>query len=226
MGFYYSPEAIKEVERVGNSLKIKFKKGIFSGSTSEIFVPIKETSADFLMDLVASGLLEAKELTKEDKERIKRKIIKEKADFYLLKNVKAFKKIFKPEDFDKIKFTKLIEVPFENRVSEEKAAILELAEYLNKKEEIKEMAFNDLKKDIKELKKFISGKEDFYTYSALLSAFVILDYYPEFRDRIQQDEEAKRILNSVAKVFIKKSKTLLKDLVKHFRLKEYLVEIL
>jgi hypothetical protein len=243
MDVFVTLDEIKKFEKVGNFLKIKLKpKSIYnlnisdaSGTThyaetsilmpyeKEITIPLEDGT--FLFGLVNSNLLDAKELTEKDKEKIKKDILKGHINIFAFNDyAQTFKKIFKPEDFKDIKFNDLVAKYNDNLSWEEDIdCMLDIANHLNKKEEFKEKARSYL---IKELKWLFSEDNTQIDISLYVISNIFI-YYPELKEEIVNNEKIMKKIRSLAKVLKKKNdKTLFKELVKNFRLKEYLVELI
>ena len=237
-------DEVEKVEKKGDLLKIKLKEPIrlnLSGIDSIILEKEFTIKPDgrHLFDLVVFNLLNAEELTKEEKERIKEKILKNEINFlYPDENVKAFKKIFKPEDFNNEELGDLIYI-----IKDELETIrqtfsvgdlwwkgfkgaLEIADYLDIKEEFEEDAYDVLKgKLMNELKSSVLFSYYSSAKNVLDSISYILKYYPEFKEKIMKDKE--KTIKFIAERLKKKNEMeCLKKLVLTFRLKEYLVEVL
>jgi hypothetical protein len=236
-------DEIEKVEKNGDLLKIRLKEPIrldLSGIDSIVLEKEFTIRPDgrHLFALVSFDLLNAGLLTEKEKKQIKEKILKGGIDvLHPNENVKAFKKIFKPGDFDnelgdiiyiikdELETTRQI-FPGGDLWHKKLKGALEIADYLNIKEEFEEDVYDTLKEElIEELKG--SVWYGYYSSTEKVLDFIsdILKHYPEFKERIMKDKG--KTIKSIAERLKRRNKIeYLKKLVSMFRLKEYLVEVL
>jgi hypothetical protein len=217
---------IEKVWVVGDSLKVKLKNSP-KYKKSEVIIPIKITPSETLIWLIGNNLLDARETTEKIKQKIKKDLIEGKTTFgYTDREIEAFKRLFTPDDFGNEEFKKLSfyisgDLMYVGWITN---GALEIVNYLNKKEIFKEQIKKEIIKKLDDITSAIS----FYPIDAFTDCIsIIYEYYPELRDELSENKKIMKKVELIAEIARKNKWTgLLKKLIKEFRLKRYLVEVL
>jgi hypothetical protein len=234
-----SKEYIEKIEKEGNLLKINLRDWVildpseipddveYDWEANEVVVPMtiaKEYPGLLFLAVVFNPSIT---ITKRDKEVIKKEIIYGGIPIFPEKERKTFKKLFKREDFNNDEIESLIASFFIDSKWFIKE-MLDIVKHLNIKKEFEEKAYYIFKDKIEFLKILNCKEEDLNAIENTLEDIqAILDEYPEFKDRIKLNEEDEKKIDSFAR-FLKESGEInaFKRLVRIFRLKKYLVDVI
>jgi hypothetical protein len=182
---------------------------------------------------VEAGILNPNSLKKKEKEDIKNFLVE---GGELWGNIRGIKKIFKPEELKDISLMNFPEFSkhYNRLIPSFKKELLEFADYLNKKEEIKELVLNDLENEVgirfrDEINFLLEFPNMDLTYlkGYLDYLLKVLEYYPEAKEKIKYDEEFKKKLDAAIDILAaRKEINLIIKISKIFNLREYLIKVL